>query len=174
MVHPGKKLLFMGGEFGQFVEWRDTEQLDWFLLAYERHPDLQRYMKALNRLYRDEPAMHTVDDSWDGFKWLNVNDKDRSVAAVMRSDGEDGYIACAVNFTPQPYLEYRIGLPFDCELTEILNSDRAEFGGSNLYNGTVRRAEEIPQEEHPYSCEIVLPPLAAVFFRVKKAEEEKE
>jgi 1,4-alpha-glucan branching enzyme len=173
MVHPGKKLLFMGGEFGQFVEWRDTEQLDWFLLAYERHPDLQKYMKALNRLYRDEPAMHTVDDSWDGFKWLNVNDKDRSVAAVMRSDGED-YIACAVNFTPQPYLEYRIGLPFDCELTEILNSDRAEFGGSNLYNGTVRRAEEIPQEEHPFSCEIVLPPLAAVFFRVKKVEEEKE
>ena len=173
MVHPGKKLLFMGGEFGQFVEWRDTEQLDWFLLAYERHPDLQKYMKALNRLYRDEPAMHTVDDSWDGFKWLNVNDKDRSVAAVMRSDGED-YIACAVNFTPQPYLEYRIGLPFDCELTEILNSDRAEFGGSNLYNGTVLHAEEVPQEEHPYSCEIVLPPLAAVFFRVMKAGEEKE
>ena len=171
MVHPGKKLLFMGGEFGQFVEWRDTEQLDWFLLAYERHPDLQKYMKALNRLYRDEPAMHTVDDSWDGFKWLNVNDKDRSVAAVMRSDGEDGYIACAVNFTPQPYLEYRIGLPFDCELTEILNSDRAEFGGSNLYNGLDIRAEEIPQEEHPYSCEIVLPPLAAVFFRVRKVPE---
>ncbi len=174
MVHPGKKLLFMGGEFGQFVEWRDTEQLDWFLLAYERHPDLQKYVKALNRLYRDEAAMHTVDDSWDGFKWLNVNDKDRSVAAVMRSDGNNGYIACAVNFTPQPYLNYRIGLPFDCELTEILNSDRAEFGGSNLYNGTVLRAEEVPQEEHPFSCEIVMPPLAAVFFRVRKTEAEKE
>ena len=170
MVHPGKKLLFMGAEFGQFVEWRDTQELDWFLLAYERHPDLQKYVKALNRLYRDEPAMHWIDDSWDGFKWLNVNDKERSVAAVMRADGEDGYIACAVNFTPQPYLNYRIGLPFDCELKEILNSDRAEFGGSNLYNGTDLRAEEIPQEEHPFSCEIVVPPLAAVFFRVKKIQ----
>ena len=86
----------------------------------------------------------------------------------MRSDDEGSSIVCAVNFTPQPYLNYRIGLPFDCELTEILNSDKAEFGGSNLYNGTVLRAEEIPQEEHPFSCEILLPPLAAVFFRVKK------
>ena len=170
MVHPGKKLLFMGGEFGQFVEWRDNQQLDWFLLDYEKHPDLQKYVKALNHLYSSEPAMHKIDDSWDGFQWLNVNDKERSVAAVMRSDGEDGYIACAVNFTPQPYLNYRIGLPFDCELTEILNSDREEFGGSNLYNGTVLHAEEIPQEEHPFSCEIVVPPLAAVFFRVQKKE----
>ena len=168
MVHPGKKLLFMGGEFGQFVEWRDYEQLDWFLLGYERHPELQKYMKALNRLYSGEPAMHEVDDSWDGFKWLNVNDKERSAVAVMRTGADGGSIVCAVNFTPQPYLNYRIGLPFNCELTEILNSDRAEFGGSNLYNGTAARAEEIPQEEHPFSCEIVLPPLAAVFFRVRK------
>ncbi len=167
MVHPGKKLLFMGGEFGQFAEWRDYEQLDWFLLGYERHPELQQFVKALNHLYRNEPALHRIDDSWDGFKWLNVNDRERSVAAVMRSDGEGGSIVCAVNFTPQPYLNYRVGLPFDCELTEILNSDRAEFGGSNLYNGQVLRAEEIPQEEHPFSCEIVLPPLAAVFFRCR-------
>lgn len=171
MVHPGKKLLFMGGEFGQFVEWRDYEQLDWFLLGYERHPDLQKYVKELNRLYSSEPAMHRIDDSWDGFKWLNVNDRERSVAAVMRSAGEGDSIVCAVNFTPQPYLNYRVGLPYDCELTEILNSDRAEFGGSNLYNGTVLHAEEIPQEEHPFSCEIVLPPLAAVFFRCQKKPE---
>ena len=174
MVHPGKKLLFMGGEFGQFVEWRDYEQLDWFLLGYERHPELQKFVRELNRLYRSEPALHKIDDSWDGFKWLNVNDKERSVAAVMRSDDEGSSIVCAVNFTPQPYLNYRIGLPADCELTEILNSDRAEFGGSNLYNGTVLHAEEIPQEEHPFSCEIVLPPLAAVFFRCQKALQTEE
>ena len=169
MVHPGKKLLFMGGEFGQFVEWRDYAQLDWFLLGYEKHPDLQKYVKALNHLYSSEPAMHKIDDSWDGFKWLNVNDNQRSAVAVMRSDDEDSAIVCAVNFTPQPYLNYRIGLPFACDLTEILNSDKAEFGGSNLYNGTVLHAEEIPQEEHPFSCELVLPPLAAVFFRVQKS-----
>ena len=168
MAHPGKKLLFMGGEFGQFAEWRDYEQLDWFLLGYERHPGLQAFVKALNRLYSSEPALHRIDDSWDGFKWLNVNDQERSTAAVMRSDGEGSYIACAVNFTPEPRLDYRLALPFDCELTEILNSDRAEFGGSNLYNGTVLRSEEIPEEEHPFSCEIILPPLAAVFFRCRK------
>ena len=172
MVHPGKKLLFMGGEFGQFVEWRDYEQLDWFLLGYERHPDLQKYVKALNHLYRSEPALHRIDDSWDGFKWLNVNDNQRSAVAVMRSDDRDSAVVCAVNFTPQPYLNYRLGLPFDCELTEILNSDRAEFGGSNLYNGCVLRAEAIPQEEHPFSCEIILPPLAAVFFRAGKPQED--
>ena len=175
MVHPGKKLLFMGGEFGQFAEWRDYEQLDWFLLNYERHPDLLEYVKALNHLYTTEPALHRIDDSWYGFKWLNVNDKERSAAAVMRLDEDKNAIVCAVNFTPQPYLNYRVGLPFDCELTEILNSDRAEFGGSNLYNGTVRKAEEIPQEEHPFSCEIVLPPLAAVFFKVsRKADDQAE
>ncbi|MBR3107129.1 MAG: 1,4-alpha-glucan branching protein GlgB [Clostridia bacterium] len=165
MAHPGKKLLFMGGEFGQFVEWRDYTQLDWFLLDYDRHPELQKFVKALNRLYRSESALHSIDDSWDGFKWLNVNDSQRSVVAVMRSDSGGNHIVCAVNFTPQPYLNYRIGLPFDCELSEILNSDKAEFGGSNLYNGVALRAEAIPQEEHPYSCEIILPPLAAVFFK---------
>ena len=168
MAHPGKKLLFMGGEFGQFVEWRDAEQLDWFLLGYERHPELQRFVKALNHLYRDEPGLHQIDDSWDGFKWLNVNDSQRSVVALMRSDSAGSHIVCVTNFTPQPYTEYRIGLPFDCELTEILNSDRAEFGGSNLYNGLALRAEKKPQEEHPFSCEIVLPPLASVFFRAKE------
>ena len=170
MAHPGKKLLFMGGEFGQFVEWRDYEQLDWFLLQYEKHPDLQKYVKALNRLYRDEPAMHSVDDSWDGFKWLNVNDSQRSVVALMRSDGENGHIVCLVNFTPQPYLDYRVGLPFACELTEILNSDSEAFGGSNLYNSGVLQAEEIPLEEHPFSCKVVAPPLGAVFFKAKESK----
>ena len=170
MAHPGKKLLFMGGEFGQFVEWRDKEPLDWFLLSYERHPELQKYVKTLNRLYRDEDVLHKIDDSWDGFTWLNVNDNQRSVVALMRSDGGDNQIVCVTNFTPQPYMNYRVGLPFDCELTEILNSDRTEFGGSNLYNGLPLRAEAVPQEERPFSCEIVLPPLATVYFRARQVK----
>ncbi len=170
MAHPGKKLLFMGGEFGQFVEWRDAQQLDWFLLNYERHPELQKFVKALNHLYRDEDALHKIDDSWDGFKWLNVNDSQRSVVALMRSDGQGNHIVCVTNFTPQPYMNYRVGLPFDCELTEILNSDKAEFGGSNLYNGLPLRAEAVPQEEHPFSCEIVLPPLATVYFKARQVK----
>ena len=168
MAHPGKKLLFMGGEFGQMIEWKDTEQLDWFLLLYEKHPELHAYVKKLNHLYRDLPALHRVDDSWDGFQWLNVNDSQRSVVAFMRKAGRHTPILVLCNFTPVPYGEYRIALPFNCELTEILNSDRAEFAGSNQYNAFPIRAEEQPQEGLPYSCVVCAPPLSTVYFQVKR------
>lgn len=168
MAHPGKKLLFMGCEFGQFIEWKDTEQLDWFLLLYDRHPQVQAYVRRLNHLYREYPALHRVDDSWDGFKWLSVNDKDRSVVAFLRSAGRHTAIACLTNFTPQPYGQYRIGLPYDCELTELLNSDREEFAGSNQYNAAPIRAEKVPHEGLPYSCLVCAPPLATVYFKVKR------
>ena len=168
MAHPGKKLLFMGGEFGHFIEWKDSDQLDWFLLQYERHPEVQKCVAALNKMYRDLPALHRVEDSWDGFTWLSVNDRDRSVVAFLRSAGRCDGIACLTNFTPQPYGQYRIGLPYDCELTEIFNSDRAEFAGSNQYNAFTVRAEKIPHEGLPYSCLVCAPPLATVYFKVKK------
>ncbi|MBR1585422.1 MAG: 1,4-alpha-glucan branching protein GlgB [Clostridia bacterium] len=174
MAHPGKKLLFMGGEFGQFIEWKDTDQLDWFLLQYEKHPDLQRYVKALNRLYRDTPALYQIDDSWDGFAWLAVNDNSRSVVGFLRMAKDHSALASVTNFTPQPYGQYRIGVPFDCELTEILNSDRAEFAGSDQYNAAPIRAEKTPCEGHPYSCVICVPPLSTVYFRVKRMEPVKE
>ena len=179
MAHPGKKLLFMGGEFGHFIEWKDSDQLDWFLLLYEKHPEMQKYVKALNRLYRETPALYQADDSWKGFSWLAVSDKDRSIAGFLRMAGRHTPIACVTNFTPQPYGRYRIGVPFDCEWTEILNSDREEFAGSNQYNAQVIRAEKVPCEEHPYSCVICVPPLSTVYFQVKKisrrrlAEEKK-
>jgi len=172
MAHPGKKLLFMGGEFGQFVEWRDSEQLDWFLLGYEKHPELKQFVRKLNHLYRDIPALHRIDDSWDGFRWLNVNDKERSVVAFLRSAGEGSDLAVLVNFTPQPYGQYRVALPYDCVLTEILNSDRAEFAGSNQYNPSPLRAQAVPQEGLPYSCLVCAPPLAAVYFRVDRLSKE--
>ena len=168
MAHPGKKLLFMGGEFGHFIEWRDDIQLDWFLLLYEKHPELQKYVKALNHLYRETPAMHKVDDDWKGFTWLAVQDNTRSIAGFLRSAGRHTPIASVTNFTPQPYGQYRIGVPYDCELTEVLNSDRAEFAGSNMYNAGPVRAEKIPCENHPYSCVIVVPPLSTVYYSVKR------
>ena len=171
MAHPGKKLLFMGGEFGQFVEWRDAEQLDWMLLDYENHARLQRYVKALNRLYRDEPALHSIDDSWDGFQWLSVNDADRSIVAFLRMDGQGSVIAAVTNFTPQPYGEYRIALPYPCELTEILNSDREEFAGSNQYNPGPVRAQNAPYNDLPCSASVCVPPLATVYYRVRKIED---
>ena len=171
MAHPGKKLLFMGGEFGQFAEWKDKEQLDWFLLLYERHPEMQKCVRALNKLYRDMPALHRIDDSWDGFTWLSADDRDRSLVAFLRKAGRCNAVACVSNFTPHPYGQYRIGLPYNCELTEIFNSDRAEFAGSNQYNAAPIRAEKIPCNGLPYSCLICVPPLSTVYFKVRKMAE---
>ncbi|MBQ9263663.1 MAG: 1,4-alpha-glucan branching protein GlgB [Clostridia bacterium] len=168
MAHPGKKLLFMGSEFGHYIEWKDDDQLDWFLLLYEKHPEMQKYVKALNHLYRETPALHKQDDSWSGFTWLAVNDNSRSIVGFMRMAGRHTPIASVTNFTPQPYGQYRIGVPYDCELTELLNSDRAEFAGSNQYNAAPIRAEKVPCENHPYSCVICVPPLATVYFKVRK------
>ena len=169
MAHPGKKLLFMGGEFGHFIEWKDDDQLDWFLLVYERHPEMQKYVRALNKFYRRTPALYRQEDGWQGFQWLRVQDSDRSIVAFMRYGGGSSMpIACVTNFTPVFYGEYRIGLPFECELTEALNSDRAEFAGSNQYNAYPIHAEEIPYEDLPYSCQVCVPPLSTVYFRVKK------
>ena len=171
MAHPGKKLLFMGGEFGQFIEWKDSDQLDWMLLQYENHVHLQQYVRALNHLYRDEAALHRVDDSWDGFQWLNVNDSDRSIVAFLRKTGDNDAVAVVSNFTPQPYGEYRVALPWNCELTELLNSDRLEFAGSNQYNAGPIRAENAPLNGLNHSAVICVPPLSTVYFRVRRLDE---
>ena len=168
MAHPGKKLLFMGGEFAQFIEWKDDDQLDWFLLLYEKHPQMQKYVAQLNRFYKSAPALYRADDGWTGFQWLAVHDSEHSVVAFLRSAGRCDSVACVTNFTPAFYGQYRIGLPYDCVLTECLNSDRAEFAGSNQYNAASLRAEKIPFEDQPYSCLICVPPLATVYFRVKR------
>ena len=173
MAHPGKKLLFMGGEFAQFIEWKDDDQLDWFLLLYEKHPQMQKYVAQLNRFYKSTPALYRADDGWTGFQWLAVHDSERSVVAFLRSAGRCDSVACVTNFTPAFYGQYRIGLPYDCVLTECLNSDRAEFAGSNQYNAASLRAEKIPFEDQPYSCLICVPPLATVYFRVKRIKKGK-
>ena len=170
-AHPGKKLLFMGGEFGQFIEWKYDDQLDWFLLQYEKHPDMQRYVRELNRLYLETPALYQVDDSWDGFKWLSVNDSDRSIVAMLRTAKDGSAVACCVNFTPVVYEKYRIGLPYACQLEEILCSDRTEYAGSGLYNGLPIRSEETPCNDLPHSAEVLIPAFGCVYFRVRKTEQ---
>lgn len=173
MAHPGKKLLFMGGEYGQFIEWKDDDQLDWFLLLYEKHPEMQRYVRQLNRLYRQLPALYRRDDGWDGFQWLRVNDCDHSVVAFMRKAGRCTPVICVTNFTPETHGQYRIGLPYPCVLTELLNSDRAEYAGSNQYNAAPISAQPIPWEDQPWSAEICVPPLSTVYFLTKKAKDEE-
>ena len=168
MAHPGKKLLFMGGEFGHFIEWKFDDQLDWFLLAYERHAPLQSCVRRLNHLYREYPALHEVDDSWDGFKWVTANDVDNSVAAFLRTDRRGNALLCVANFTPVFHPIYRIGLPYAGVLRELMNTDRAEYGGSDQYNAFELNAVAGDFNGFPYWAEICVPPLSCVYFTYDK------
>ena len=164
LSHPGKKLNFMGNEFGQFIEWKDSDQLDWFLLVYERHPDLQRCVRDMNALYRKTPALWQQDDSWEGFAWLNPDDSDRSITSFIRRDREGNSIVCVTNFTPAYYADYVIGLPEFGYLKEIFNTDGAAYGGSGKGNPKALRARRKPMGRLKWSCSIVMPPMATVFF----------
>lgn len=168
MAHPGKKLLFMGGEFGQMIEWRFDDQLDWFLLLYDKHPHLQKCVREMNHLYRDVAALHEVDDGWDGFQWVQANDEDNSVVAFLRTDRRGKAVLCVTNFTPQYHPVYRMGLPLDGTLTEIFNTDREMWGGSDKHNASPIRAIPEPWHEFPYSIDLCIPPLATMYFDYEK------
>lgn len=171
--HPGKKLNFMGSEFGQFIEWNWKQQLDWLLLDYPRHRQLQDYCRELNRLYTKTPAMYAVDKSWNGFKWLNVDDSDRSSVAFLRTaDGVSG-IVCVCNFTPVRYDEFTIALPAPGTLREVLNSDDERFGGGGVSNPKPLRAKKKPFLDMQYSAQLTLPPMSAVFFKFTPAKPKK-
>lgn len=165
-AHPGKKLCFMGSEFGQFIEWNYEQELDWLLLDYPMHEKLREYYRALNHIYRKTPALYEVDKSWDGFKWLNVNEKSLSSIAFLRSAKPESrsFIVCACNFIPNVHRGFTIGLPHAGVLREILSSDDAAFGGSGLHNVKVITAEKAEFEGLPYSAQIDLPPLSTVYF----------
>ncbi len=168
MAHPGKKLLFMGGEFGHYIEWKDDDQLDWFLLVYQRHPQLQRYVRELNHFYREHPPLWQVEDSWAGFQWLKANDVDNSVVIFIRWDKQGNGVVCITNFTPQYLPQYRFGLPADGILTEALNSDLESYGGSNQHNPQPLRAQNTPMDEFDWSLEVCVPPLSCVYFHYEK------
>ncbi|MGN0747899.1 MAG: alpha amylase C-terminal domain-containing protein, partial [Aristaeellaceae bacterium] len=168
MAHPGKKLLFMGGEFGHFIEWKYDDQLDWFLLLYENHPQLQKCVRTLNRLYKETPALYQIDDSWDGFQWNNANDSDNSITSFMRTDRQGKTILCVTNWTPVFRQNYRIGLPYAGKLTEFFNTDRAEFGGSDQHNSLPNLAQEGKFGEFEFFAEVCVPPLSTVYYDYDK------
>jgi 1,4-alpha-glucan branching enzyme len=164
--HPGKKLLFMGGEFGQWWEWNHAESIHWHLLEHEPHRQLQKFVKELNQLYRNEPALYEVDYSWEGFQWIDFQDQDASLISFFRrGKNPDDVVVFACNFTPIPRTNYRIGLPLAGFYQEILNSDSENYGGSNMGNMGGVTAEEVPSHNQPYSAKITFPPLAVVVFK---------
>jgi len=166
-AHPGKKLLFMGGELGQWLEWDVRTQIDWPLLEVDEHRGIRRLLADLNQLYRSEPALHRYDHDPAGFRWIDCNDSAQSVLAMLRScEHPEQDIICVMNFTPVPRQDYRIGVPDTGRYHEILNTDSDYYGGSNLGNWPLE-TEPVPWMGFGQSINLVLPPLAAVFLKVK-------
>jgi 1,4-alpha-glucan branching enzyme len=165
-AHPGKKLLFMGGEFGQRSEWYQGAALDWNLLAFPEHRGLQQLVADLNSLYRGEAALHEVDFEWQGFQWIDCNDADASVLSFLRRarDPQD-FVVVVANFTPVARENYRVGVPEPGYYRELLNSDAQYYAGSNFGNGGGAMAEPVPWMGMNYSLPLRLPPLAALFFK---------
>ncbi len=172
MGHPGKKLLFMGYEFGQFIEWKYDEDLDWHLLDYPMHRHLWEYNRALNHFYKENPALWELDFSWEGFEWIDANDSDQSVLSFLRRGNDpDDFLIVVVNFTPVVREPYRIGVPRAGVYEEIFNSDDPKWGGSGQFNQTPLRAQVQPWHNQEYSLELKLPPLATIFLRQGKKQD---
>jgi 1,4-alpha-glucan branching enzyme len=167
-THPGTKLLFQGCEFAQTEEWKHDKSLDWHLLDYEPHKGIQRFIKTINHLYRNENALHLKSFDGTGFEWIDNTDHSNSVLVFTRkSDIADEQLVVALNMTPMPRNSYRIGLPYAGEWQELINSDHHEFGGSDLINGRIH-AQEIPWQHRTHSAEVNLPPLGGFILRKKK------
>jgi 1,4-alpha-glucan branching enzyme len=168
--HPGKKLLFMGGEFGQWREWSEARSLDWDLLAKPSHRQLQHYVADLNRIYADEAALHEVDFAWDGFAWIDAQDVEQSVIAfVRRAQNFDDFVIVVCNFTPVPRPNYRVGVPVLAKYQEILNSDAVVYGGSGYPGMAETTATNTVWQSQPYSIVLGLPPLSVVIIKVQAA-----
>ncbi|MCP1476121.1 1,4-alpha-glucan branching enzyme [Pseudomonas sp. EB276 TE3739] len=164
-THPGKKLLFMGCEFGQWREWNHDQQLDWYLLQYSEHKGVQKLVGDLNRLYREEPALHDQDDAPQGFQWLIGDDAINSVYAWLRWSKDGSPVLVVANFTPVPRQSYRVGVPFAGRWTELFNSDADIYAGSNYGNGGGALTEEVPSHGQSLSLELNLPPLAVLILK---------
>jgi 1,4-alpha-glucan branching enzyme len=163
-THPGKKLLFMGGEFGQRPEWNHDAALEWFVLEHVEQAGVQRWVKDLNRLYRNEPALHQFDFDARGFEWIDCEDRDASVLSFLRraADGAELLVVC--HFTPVPRFNYIVGAPAGGRWRELLNSDARDYGGSGMGNFGAVEAASVRAHGRPFSLSLTLPPLAMLVF----------
>jgi 1,4-alpha-glucan branching enzyme len=165
-AHPGKKLMFMGGEFGQGREWNYDGSLDWHLLGQPFHGGIRRFMQDLNRIYTSEPALHQCDFEPSGFAWIDCNDSDNSVVSfIRRATNHDDFLVAVLNFTPVPRQGYLLGVPRAGAYTELLNSDAEAYGGGNLGNAGLAFTEPIAAHGHAQSLRLTLPPLGCLLLK---------
>lgn len=165
MAHPGKKLMFMGQEFGQFIEWNYEKGLDWLLLDYPKHRALQNYFKKINEFYKANPAFWQIDYSWEGFSWISSDDKDNSVIAFRRIDEKGKEIIVVCNFTNVERCDYRIGIPKKGAYKIVFNSDDVDFGGEGKGNKGKLKTESINMHGFEQSISLGLPPMSAIYIK---------
>ncbi len=168
--HPGKKLLFMGAELAQHQEWSHERSLDWHLLQVSSHSGVQKLIRDLNHLYKETPALHQIDFSPDGFEWIDWQDRDHSVFSWLRRDRNGEIVLCVANFTPVVRYDYRVGTPRGGRYLELLNTDSADYGGSNKGNLGYIDAEKHASHDRPYSLKLTLPPLATLIMQPAAAK----
>lgn len=166
MTHPGKKLLFMGQDIAEFDEWNENRSVEWNLLEYPGHKGVQSFVKKLNQLYRNEPAMYQKDTSWEGFEWINcINANDCNLSYIRTTDRPEDMLLVLVNFANADRKKYEIGVPFKGKYKEILNSDAKAFAGEGRVNAAVKEAEEKECDGRPYSIKIRQAPLSLSVFK---------
>jgi 1,4-alpha-glucan branching enzyme len=164
--HPGKKLMFMGGEIGQWREWDHDESVDWHLLENPLHAGLRRWVQDLNLTYRRERSLHEVDFDGHGFSWIDCHDHENSVVSLIRrAKDPDDFTVVVINFTPVPRPRYRVGVPVPGHYRELLNSDSQVYGGSNVGNSGVVSSEAVPFHGFAQSLALEIPPLGFVLLK---------
>ncbi|QWC00759.1 1,4-alpha-glucan branching protein GlgB [Mycoplasmatota bacterium] len=168
MTHPGKKLIFMGGEFGHMHEWKDTSQLDWNLYEFPMHQKANQYYIDLSNLYRNNPCFYELDYAHEGFKWVDSNNDEQSIFSFLRYDSKGDFCLVVLNMTPVVYHNYRIGVPKKGQYEEIFNSDILKYEGSNTYNGIDPSTQDESIHGYHYSIQLVIAPLAIQIFKLRK------
>ncbi|WP_283128580.1 1,4-alpha-glucan branching protein GlgB [Allofournierella massiliensis] len=169
MAHPGKKLLFMGQEFAQFSEWNEAKGLDWMLLEYDSHRQMEAYVRDLNHFYTEHPELWEVDYSWEGFQWIVPDDNQQSVIAFLRRDAKGKMIMVVCNFNPIERVDYQMGVPNPGIYKELLNSDDVKYGGGGVHN-PAKRTRKKPLHGFDQSIQLTLPPLSTVYLAVPEAK----
>jgi len=164
--HPGKKLLFMGSEFGQLSEWNYNGELEWWLLEKEEHRSIKKFVSDLNTLYKNEKALFEIDFENNGFEWIDFSDYEKSIISFIRKgEKENNFIITVFNFTPVPRYNYRIGVPLKIHYKEVFNSDSKFYGGSNTGNFGMVESENIPYHNRPFSVNLTIPPLSGIILK---------
>ncbi len=174
MTHPGKKLMFMGCEIGQFKEWDYGESIEWFLLDYPMHKQFQSYVREINLLYLSKPPLYECDDSWEGFKWINADNRDVSILSYRRIDKLKNELIVVINFTPVFRENLCIGVPYHGIYKEILNSDDVAFGGSGIVNSSPLKSEKKECDGLDYTLKINIAPLGSCIIEPQKSKDTKK